>query len=82
VEADRAVLNGFVAAPPHGTTMFLSVGMPDAEPFLARLRAEQETSAVPGKFFEMPGHIRIGMGVDHEMFAEGAKRLFSLLPKQ
>jgi len=30
---------------------------------------------VPGRFFEMPGHIRIGMGVDHEMFAEGIRRL-------
>jgi aspartate/methionine/tyrosine aminotransferase len=79
VEADRAVLNGFVSAPRHGTTMFLNTGVPDAEPLLARLRAEQETSAVPGRFFEMPGHIRIGMGVDHEMFAEGASRLFTRL---
>jgi aspartate/methionine/tyrosine aminotransferase len=75
VDADRAVLNEFVPAPPNGTTAFLNLGIPDAEPFLARLRAEYETSAVPGRFFEMPGHIRIGMGVDHEMFAEGVGRL-------
>ena len=78
VEADRAVLRRYAPAPPHGTTMFLDLGVPDAEPFLERLRAEYETSAVPGKFFEMPGHIRIGMGVDHEVFTEGAKRLFAL----
>jgi hypothetical protein len=78
VEADRALLRQFTAVPPHGTTVFLKLGLPDADPFLARLRTECETSAVPGKFFEMPGHIRIGMGVDHEMFGEGAKRLFGL----
>ena len=78
VEADRAVLRQYAAGPLHGTTLFLDLGVPDAEPFLARLRSECETSAVPGKFFEMPGHIRIGMGVDHEMFTEGTKRLFDL----
>lgn len=79
VEADREALRGYVAAPPQGTTMFLNLGVPDAEPFLEKLRSEYETSAVPGRFFEMPGHIRIGMGVDHTMFEEGAKRLFTLV---
>jgi aspartate/methionine/tyrosine aminotransferase len=78
VEADRAVLNRFVPAPPQGTTMFLNLEVPDAEPFLERLRSQYETSAVPGKFFDLPGYIRIGMGVDHDMFAEGAKRLFAV----
>ena len=76
VEADRAVLREFLpSAPAYGTTTFVNLGVADAEPFLARLRAEYETSAVPGRFFEMPGHIRIGMGVDHEMFSEGLRRL-------
>jgi hypothetical protein len=30
---------------------------------------------VPGRFFEMPGHIRVGMGVNSEMFAEGLRRI-------
>jgi aspartate/methionine/tyrosine aminotransferase len=47
----------------------------DAEQFLARLRAEYETSAVPGRFFEMPGHFRVGMGVNSEMFREGLRRI-------
>jgi len=34
-----------------------------------------DTSAVPGRFFEMPDHFRIGMGVNTEMFAEGLKRI-------
>lgn len=76
VEADRAVLRDFLpSAPAYGTTAFVNLGIADAEPFLTRLRAEYETSAVPGRFFEMPGHIRIGMGVDHEMFSEGVRRL-------
>jgi len=34
---------------------------------------------VPGRFFEMPNHIRIGMGVNHEMFGEGLRRLAQAL---
>ena len=45
------------------------------EAFLERLRAEFETSAVPGRFFEMPEHFRVGMGVDSEMFREGLRRI-------
>ena len=55
----------------------LSCGLPrgDVDAFLARLRAEHETSAVPGRFFEMPECFRIGMGVNSEMFAEGLRRV-------
>jgi len=51
----------------------------DVEHFLARLRGEQETSAVPGRFFELPNHFRIGLGVDTEMFREGLKRIGRVL---
>jgi aspartate/methionine/tyrosine aminotransferase len=57
-----------------GTTSFLRLKEGGADDFLARLRTEYETSAVPGRFFEMPDHIRIGMGVNHDMFAEGLRR--------
>jgi len=43
--------------------------------FLERLQAQFETSAAPGRFFEMPDHFRIGMGVNTEMFAEGLSRI-------
>jgi aspartate/methionine/tyrosine aminotransferase len=83
LEADRALLAAFLErhpempAPPtdFGTTCFARLPGGDADAFLARLRAEQETSAVPGRFFEMPGYIRIGMGVNTEMFREGLRRL-------
>ncbi len=83
VEADRAVLNAFLDRHPeiaaarttYGTTAFLGLRNGDAEPFLDRLRAEYETSAVPGRFFGVPDHFRIGMGVNSEMFAEGLRRI-------
>jgi aspartate/methionine/tyrosine aminotransferase len=77
VEADRASLREHFDTLRFGTTVFLRV--PAADRFADKLRAEYDTSVVPGRFFEMPDHIRVGMGVDHEMFAEGLRRLRSLL---
>jgi aspartate/methionine/tyrosine aminotransferase len=53
-----------------------------AEAFLERLRAEFDTSAVPGQFFEMPEHFRVGMGVDSDMFREGLRRVGMALASQ
>ena len=83
VDADRVALNEFLDCTPgvsairtdFGTTSFLRLANGDAGDFLDRLRAQYETSAVPGRFFEMPGHFRIGMGVNSEMFAEGLRRV-------
>jgi len=58
-----------------GTTSFLRLAAADAGQFLARLRAERETSAVPGRFFGAPECFRVGMGVNSEMFAEGLRRV-------
>jgi aspartate/methionine/tyrosine aminotransferase len=87
VDADRTALQAFLDSQARvtavrtefGTTSFLRLNEGSADEFLARLRADYETSAVPGRFFEMPNHIRIGMGVDHEMFAEGLRRLAQAL---
>ena len=89
VEADRAALEEFLDAQPEvsavrsawGTTAFLRLRHGDADGFLARLRAEYETSVVPGRFFEMPDHFRLGMGVDAEMFREGLRRIGLALRK-
>jgi aspartate/methionine/tyrosine aminotransferase len=83
VEADRASLAQFLAQQPafeaaptdFGTTSFLRLKRGNADDFLERLRGEYETSAVPGRFFEAPDHFRIGMGVNHEMFVEGLRRI-------
>lgn len=83
VKADRAALAEFLAAnggvsavrTEWGTTSFLRLKSGGAEEFLDRLRAQYETSAVPGRFFEMPDHFRVGMGVDAAMFREGLRRI-------
>jgi aspartate/methionine/tyrosine aminotransferase len=83
VEADRVLLNDFLsqqsgvsaARTEFGTTAFLRLKNGDAERFLERLRTEHETSVVPGRFFGMPNHFRIGMGVNTEMFGEGLRRI-------
>jgi aspartate/methionine/tyrosine aminotransferase len=83
VEADRVLLNAFLsqqtgvsaARTAFGTTSFLRLKNGDAEQFLQRLRTQYETSAVPGRFFGMPNHFRIGMGVKTEMFGEGLRRI-------
>jgi aspartate/methionine/tyrosine aminotransferase len=83
VEADRELLAEFLDATgsvsavrtPWGTTSFLRLNNGGTEAFLDRLRADYETSAVPGRFFDMPEHFRIGMGGDAAMFREGLRRI-------
>jgi aspartate/methionine/tyrosine aminotransferase len=83
LDADRALLSEFLDRHPEmaaartafGTTCFARVPGGAADAFLARLRADHDTSAVPGRFFEMPDYVRIGMGVDTAMFCEGLRRL-------
>lgn len=87
VEADRALMQEFLDRESRvsavktlfGTTSFLRLRDGNADAFLGRLRAEFETSAVPGRFFGMSDHFRIGMGVNTEMFGEGLKRMSAAL---
>ena len=86
VEADRKLLADFLkqqstlsaVSTESGTTSFPRLsrnGGKNVDAFLERLRSQFDTSAVPGRFFEMPDHFRIGMGVNSEMFAEGLSRI-------
>jgi aspartate/methionine/tyrosine aminotransferase len=83
VEADRKLLRDFLkqqsslsAVPTEwGTTSFPRLVDGNGDAFLEHLRSEFDTSAVPGRFFEMSDHFRIGMGVNTEMFAEGLNRI-------
>jgi len=88
VEADRADLTSFLDAnsahltavrSPYGTTCFPKLLHGDVADLLQRLRTKFETTVVPGQFFEMPDHFRIGMGVDHNMFTDGLQRLTQAL---
>src|SRR5213595_1404019 len=83
VEADRGLLRDFLGLQSRisavwtewGTTSFARLIDGNADVFLECLRSEFDTSAVPGRFFEIPDHFRIGMGVNTEMFAEGLNRI-------
>jgi aspartate/methionine/tyrosine aminotransferase len=83
VEADRRLLDDFFAhesglsivRAEWGTTAFPRLRRGPVEDLVNRLRAEFETSVVPGAFFEMPEHFRIGAGVETAAFAEGLKRI-------
>jgi len=87
VDADRKLLRDFLTKQSAisavwtdwGTTSFVKLRDGSADIFLERLRSEFDTSAVPGRFFEMPDHFRIGMGVNTEMFAEGLNRIERVL---
>jgi aspartate/methionine/tyrosine aminotransferase len=93
VEADRKLLGDFLkqqsrltaVSTEWGTTSFPRLSRDcgrNVDGFLERLRSEFDTSAVPGRFFEMPDHFRIGMGVNTEMFAEGLDRIGRALATQ
>ena len=86
MEADRKLLRDFLAQQSSisavctewGTTSFMRLSCNrgrNVDAFLECLRSEFDTSAVPGRFFEMSYHFRIGMGVNTEMFAEGLNRI-------
>ena len=89
VEADRKLLGDFLeqqrdisaVETDWGTTLFVRLSNGNADKFLEQLRTDFDTSAVPGRFFEMPGHFRIGMGMNTEMFAEGLNRIGQALAK-
>jgi aspartate/methionine/tyrosine aminotransferase len=84
---NRELLNHFldgredleVIRPPHGSIMFPRMKQGTSERLCSLLREKYETSVVPGSFFEMPAHFRVGMGGDSETLARGLKRLGSAL---
>lgn len=57
--------------PPGGTIIFPRAPHGDAETLCKLLREKYETSVVPGKFFEMPDRIRIGIGGETKEVEEG-----------
>lgn len=84
---NRALLNSFLESrndlkcfrPPGGTVAFPRLAHAHPDTFLQLLRDKYETSVVPGKFFDMPEHFRIGIGGDTENLRAGLERLGSAL---
>ena len=86
--ANRALLDSFLDSrrdlecfrPPAGTVVFPRLPHScDPEAFFQLLRETFETSVVPGSFFEMPRHFRIGIGADTPTLRAGLERLGSAL---
>jgi aspartate/methionine/tyrosine aminotransferase len=83
LDSNREMLNQFLDTradleairPPFGSIMFPRVKQGDANKLCELLREKYETSVVPGSFFEMPAHFRVGLGGDSETLAAGLERL-------
>lgn len=61
--------------PPFGTVVFPRLHGGKVDQFCDLLASKYETSVVPGRFFEMPQHFRIGIGGATEMTVEGLARM-------
>jgi len=83
LEANRSRLNNFLDSrddletvrPKFGTVVFPRLKRGSVDALCNLLREKYETTVVPGKFFEMPEHFRLGIGCDSEMLAAGLERL-------
>jgi aspartate/methionine/tyrosine aminotransferase len=83
LETNRQMLNDFlrpredvdVVPTKFGTTSFPRLRDVDVDQLCALLIEKYQTSVVPGRFFESPQHIRIGMCCEPENFREGIARL-------
>jgi aspartate/methionine/tyrosine aminotransferase len=83
LDRNRQILNDFldtredleVVRPEFGTVMFPRVRHGTSERLCELLREKYETSVVPGVFFEMPAHFRIGIAGNTDLFLEGLNRL-------
>jgi aspartate/methionine/tyrosine aminotransferase len=83
LETNRRTLDNFfstrddvdVVPTKFGTTSFPRLRNIDVEKLCALLIEKYETAVVPGRFFESPNHIRIGLCCQPENFREGIARL-------
>lgn len=83
LDRNRQILNEFldtredleVVRPEFGTVMFPRVRQGTSERLCELLRKKYETSVVPGVFFEMPAHFRIGIAGNTDLLLEGLTRL-------
>ena len=87
LDRNRKLLNEFLdtredletVRPEFGTVMFPRVRRGSSEDLCQLLREKYETSVVPGKFFDMPAHFRVGIAGDTGVLEAGLERLGSAL---
>jgi aspartate/methionine/tyrosine aminotransferase len=85
--ANRPLLHAFLDSrrdlvcfrPPAGTVAFPRLKRGHPQVFFQLLREKYETTVVPGSFFEMPQHFRIGIGGDTATLRAGLERLSAAL---
>jgi len=85
--ANRVVIDAFLDSrgdleclrPSAGTVFFPRLTHGDPETFFKLLREKYETTVVPGAFFEMPRHFRIGIGGETAGLRAGLERLSAAL---
>ena len=84
---NRPLLDGFLDSrsdldcfrPPAGTVVFPRLKHGEPEALFAILREKYETTVVPGHFFEMPQHFRVGISGATEELRGGLERLGAAL---
>ncbi|MEP6821655.1 MAG: pyridoxal phosphate-dependent aminotransferase [Chthoniobacterales bacterium] len=87
ISVNRPLLDAFLDArdelecfrPPFGGVVFPRVRNGEADEFLQLLRDKYETSLVPGHFFEMPQHCRLGISCDTPILRAGLERVSEAL---
>ena len=83
LDTNRRTLDAFLASrsdleycrPEFGTIIFPKLSRGSVEELVRLLMEKYNTNVVPGSYFDMPQHFRIGIGGDPEMTHEGLKRL-------
>jgi aspartate/methionine/tyrosine aminotransferase len=86
LDRNRALANEFIAATPEvdcellkaGTVLFPRIDFP-IEEFCRLLREQYDTVVTPGHFFGSPERIRIGIGGETSLVAEGLNRVHDAL---
>ena len=87
LEMNRPLLRRFLESradlecvyPMFGTVAFPRLRSGNVEQLCALLREKYETAVVPGRFFEMPDHFRLGIGCETGILAAALDRLASAL---
>lgn len=83
LDKNRSLMNEFLDSrmdlelvrPNCGTVMFPRLKNGTSDELCALLKEKYETSVVPGGFFEMPAHFRVGLAGDSDELREGLERL-------
>lgn len=87
LEENRALVYEFLDSredlecvrPDFGTVVFPRLKSGNVDELCARLREKYDATVVPGRFFEMPEHFRLGIGGETEMLVAGLERLGAAL---